>query len=326
MTSEFEIIERYFSRGFPSGTGVLTGIGDDAAILRLNGNADSGSELVISCDSLIAGVHFPNQEKERHAADLGYRCLAVNLSDLAAMGANPLWFTLALTLPEASPDWLQEFSQGLAECATQFDIALVGGDTCRGPFSVTIQVIGAVPAGQALLRSGAGRGDAVYVSGELGAAALWIDRYKNDKVDLIGSALAAEFWRPLPQVALGIALRGIASAAIDISDGLIRDLGHVLSSSALGARLLLENLPLCDELRSGKDPQHSIRLAAGGGDDYQLCFTVPPNREDRIAALRKKLGVKLTRVGETIEGDGVVLSYLGKPASIDTSGYRHFGE
>ncbi|MCH8958248.1 MAG: thiamine-phosphate kinase [Proteobacteria bacterium] len=321
MTGESEIIERYFRQGFADGRGVRTGIGDDGAVLRAPDHAD---EIVVSCDTLIDGVHFPKQHGSRHAADLGYRCLAVNLSDLAAMGADPLWFTLALTMPSVDEDWLQAFSSGLRECAVEANIALVGGDTCRGPLACTIQVIGSVPQGQALLRSGAAAGDAIYVSGDLGAAAAWIRglEHAEPAVDLAG--LAARFWRPAAQLALGKALRKLASAAIDISDGLVRDLAHVLRASRLGAKLQLEDLPLCETLRKFADREQTVKMAAGAGDDYQLCFTIADDKQQELERLASELDIRLTRIGQTTEGEHIEIFYNDQPVSLDHTGFGHF--
>jgi thiamine-monophosphate kinase len=323
VIGESEIIERYFREGFVGGRGVMTGIGDDAAVLSAPGDAD---EIVISCDTLIESVHFPKQDSTTHAADLGYRCLAINLSDLAAMGADPLWFTLALSMPSADEDWLREFSGGLRECAVEADIALIGGDTCRGPLVCTIQVIGSVPKGQALLRSGAAAGDAIYVSGDLGAAAAWLQSLENngDTEDLAG--LASRFWRPTAQLALGKALRQRASAAIDISDGLVRDLAHILRASNVGAKLKLEETPLCEVLARRPEPEKIQKMAVSGGDDYQLCFTIPKERQAELASLEQELNIRLTRIGEITEGDNLEIFYHDQPVSLDHDGYRHFTE
>ncbi len=322
MTGESEIIERYFRQVFADGRGVRIGIGDDGAVLSAPGGTD---EIVVSCDTLVEDVHFPKQDGIGHAADLGYRCLAVNLSDLAAMGAEPLWFTLALTMPRVDNDWLQAFSGGLRECAAEANITLVGGDTCRGPLACTIQVIGFVPKGQALLRSGAALGDAIFVSGDLGAAAAWIKGQEDTAVgDLAG--LEARFWRPTAQLALGKSLRNLASAAIDVSDGLVRDLAHVLSASHLGARLQLEQLPLCESLHKCADHEKTVKIAAGGGDDYQLCFTVAGDRQEELERLGYELDIRLTRIGETTEGDNIDIFYHGRPISLGRAGYSHFAE
>ncbi len=323
MIGEFEIIERYFRQGFADGRGVRTGIGDDGAVLCVPDRAD---ELVVSCDTLVEGVHFPKQDGDRHAADLGYRCLAVNLSDLAAMGADPLWFTLALTMSRVDEDWLQAFSGGLSECAVEANIALVGGDTCRGPLACTIQVIGSDPQGQALLRSGAAAGDGIYVSGDLGAAAAWIRGQEREDTagDLAG--LEARFWRPATQLALGKALRKLASAAVDISDGLVCDLAHILNASQLGARLQLEELPLCEALRKLADHEETVKMAAGGGDDYQLCFTLAGNKRQELERLESDLDIRLTRIGETTEGRDIEIFYHDRPISLEHAGYRHFAE
>ncbi|MCH8895799.1 MAG: thiamine-phosphate kinase [Proteobacteria bacterium] len=321
MTGESEIIERYFRQGFADGRGVRTGIGDDGAVLRAPGGAD---EIVVSCDTLVDGVHFPKQDGGRHAADLGYRCLAVNLSDLAAMGAEPLWFTLALTLPSVDADWLEAFSSGLRECAVEANIALVGGDTCRGPLACTIQVIGSVPPGQALLRSGAAVGDAIYVSGDLGAAAAWIQGLESAEPAVGLAGLEARFWRPAAQLALGKRLRTLASAAIDISDGLVRDLARLLRASRLGARLRLEDLPLCETLRKFADREQTLKMAAGAGDDYQLCFTIADDKQQELERLASELDIRLTRIGLTTTGENIDIFYHDRPVSLEHTGFNHF--
>lgn len=323
MTGESALIERYFRQGFAHGRGVRTGIGDDGAVLSMPGHAD---EIVLSCDTLVDGVHFPKQDGNRHAADLGYRCLAVNLSDLAAMGADPLWFTLALTLPSVDEGWLQAFSGGLRDCAAEANIALVGGDTCRGPLACTIQVIGSVPQGQALLRSGAAVDDAIYVSGDLGAAGAWIRGLEDKDAAVDLAALEASFWRPKAQLALGKALRGLASAAIDISDGLVRDLAHVLRASRLGARLQLEDLPLCATLAKSSGHEQTVTMAAGAGDDYQLCFTIAGNRQKELERLASELNIRLTRIGQTTRGENLEIFYRDQPVSLDHAGFAHFAE
>lgn len=308
--SEFGLITRYFAAPrFPVAPvcGVVLGIGDDAAILRLPPDQD----LVVSVDTLVAGVHFPPAMAPEH---IGHRALAVNLSDLAAMGAKPLWFTLALTLPEADEVWLEGFSRGLAALAQRFAIALVGGDTTRGPLSITVQVHGSVARGMALRRDGAQPGDDVHVSGVPGSAALGLQRV------LAGHGaedeLARVFLYPEPRIALGLRLCGIASAAIDVSDGLFADAGHIATRSGVRIVLASERLPLC----AGSETQTALDLCLAGGDDYELCFTASPVQRGTITGIASALGLRCTRIGAVLQGEGVECD--GHDA---VHGYQHFG-
>jgi len=311
--SEFELIARYFDSpdfALPEAEGVLLGIGDDAAILRL----PPGEDLAVSIDTLVAGVHFPADSSPEQ---IGHRALAVNLSDLAAMGARPLWFTLALTLPEADEAWLAGFSRGLAALARRHHVALVGGDTTRGPLSITIQVHGCVPPGLALRRDGARAGDDVWVSGHPGTAALGLRQL------LAGGArdeAARVFAEPAPRVALGLALRGLASAAIDVSDGLLADAGHIAARSAVAIVLERERLPFSPQLDSLADRDDACALALGGGDDYELCFTAPPRHGAAIAGAAADLGLACTRIGRVLAGQGVECAGFVPRAG----GYQHF--
>jgi len=311
--SEFELIARYFdSQDFalPEAEGVLLGIGDDAAILRL----PPGEDLAVSIDTLVAGVHFPAASSPEQ---IGHRALAVNLSDLAAMGARPLWFTLALTLPEADETWLAGFSRGLAALARRHHVALVGGDTTRGPLSITIQVHGCVPPGLALRRDGARAGDDVWVSGHPGTAALGLRQL------LAGGArdeAARVFAAPAPRVALGLALRGLASAAIDVSDGLLADAGHIAARSGVAIALERERLPFSPQLESLADRDDACALALGGGDDYELCFTAPPRHGAAIAGAAADLGLACTRIGRVLAGQGATCAGFVPR----TGGYQHF--
>ena len=313
--SEFELIAAYFATSdiARGGEGVLLGIGDDAAILR----PPPGEDLVVSIDTLVAGVHFPLAMSAR---DLGHRALAVNLSDLAAMGARPLWFTLALTLPAADEAWLDGFTGGMAALARQAGIALIGGDTTRGPLSITVQVHGAVPQGRALRRDGARPGDEVWVSGWPGLAALGLKGMLGEAAP--EPAALAAFLGPLPRLALGRGLLDIATAAIDVSDGLLADAAHIAERS--GARLELDAgaLPLAAALLASVARDAAIRLCLGGGDDYELCFTAPAARADAIQRLAATLALPGTRIGRVVEGEGI--SCAG--AAPDIAGYRHFAD
>lgn len=291
---EFDLISRYFKR--PAGTGpqrAVVGNGDDCALIA----PQAGMQLAISTDTLVEGRHFlPTVPPER----LGHKALAVNLSDLAACGARPLAFTLALTLPRADQAWLAGFSGGLLALADAHGCELIGGDTTAGPLSITITVLGEVPAGQALLRSGAQPGDDCWVSGPLGEARLALEAFRGQwPLTLSPSDWAhtrARLECPTPRVALGLALRGLATAAIDLSDGLLGDLAHVLTASRLGASLALDHLPRSAALQS-LPPEHQLTCLLAGGDDYELLFTAPPDQREALRALAEQLDLPLTRLG-----------------------------
>jgi thiamine-monophosphate kinase len=313
--SEFDLIRRFFTRPTP---GATLGVGDDAALLRI---AD-GMELAVSTDMLVSGTHFlPNADPFL----LGHKTLAVNLSDLAAMGANPRWATLALSLPAGDENWLQRFSAGFFALADEHGVELIGGDTTRGPLNLCVTIMGEVPKAKALRRSGAKAGDDIWVSGILGMAALGL-AYLQGKTELPEEdrlfCLAA-LHKPLPQVALGLALRDIAHSAIDISDGLLADLGHILECSSLGAEIQFEAIP---KMTAGTIDEALLQQCVlSGGDDYELCFTAPAEKRGEIEAIAQKLQLPLTRIGliraeqgcTVRTADGVVL----KPKD---SGYDHF--
>jgi len=313
--SEFGLISRFFHTTVLSpedARGVVLGIGDDAAILRV----PPAHDLCVSIDTLVSGVHFP---ADTAAWQIGWRSLAVNLSDLAAMGAEPLWFTLALTLEQADAQWLEAFAGGLAAMASRHGIALVGGDTTRGPLSVTIQVHGMVPIGTALRRDGARAGDAVYVSGQPGLAALGLRRM------LAGAAAddpaVAVFLQPQPRLALGLRLRGIASAAIDVSDGLLADAGHIAERSGVGIELEAQALPLRPLLLESLPRDQALQLCLAGGDDYELCFTAAPGSDAAVQQIAAELGVRCTRIGTVVSGSGVHCPGV----LLQHAGYQHFG-
>ena len=317
--SEFELIQQCFAEraATSSRSGTKLGIGDDCAIV----SPPAEHDLLVSVDTLVAEVHFPDNLAAAHIAQ---RALAANLSDLAAMGAMPAWFTLALTLPESDEAWLLEFSQGLFGMAEEYGIHLVGGDTTRGPLSVTIQVIGHAPAGEALRRDGARVGDLICVSGALGDAGAGLAIALNDEPHE-ANFLFERFVKPSPRLLLGQSLRAIASSAIDVSDGLLADLKHVLKRSNVGARLYSEKVPLSAELinRVGRD--EAQRLALTAGDDYELCFTVPANRAGELDEIAARADVVISVIGEIItEPHLELLDAKGQPVSIDETGYQHF--
>ena len=316
---EFELIRRFFTR--PARRAVL-GVGDDCALIAL----DAGRELALSTDMLVAGRHFLH-DTEPEA--LGHKTLAVNLSDCAAAGAEPRYALLAVALPEANPDWLERFSRGLFALADRFGVELIGGDTTKGPLTLCVTIVGEVPAGRALLRSGARPGDTIWVSGELGTAAagLAILLGKFDLPEPERRQAIDALQRPMPRVELGIALRGIASAALDVSDGCIGDLGHILERSAVGAEVDLSRLPCRDWLRARLAAKESRHFALGcvlaGGDDYELCFTAPPERAARVLEAGRQAGVAVTAVGQIVAGAALLVrDEHGHP--LDLSGLRAF--
>lgn len=312
---EFELIRQIF-RPVAEATAtpaVRLGIGDDCAIQAL----PDGAELVFSVDTLVEGVHFPRDYDPEH---LAWRSLAVAASDLAAMGAEPVCFTLALTLPESDTEWLTRFGRGLQVAATSFSLALAGGDTTRGPLTLTLQVHGTVPAGQAMLRNGARPGDLICVSGALGDAGAALDWLQAEVLPTQASELLARYHRPWPRLGLGTQLRGLASAAIDISDGLLADLGHILAASGVGARIDVNAIPLSPALRV-LVPERALDLALHAGDDYELCFTVPPSKWEQVRAL----DAGVVRIGQVTDGAGLVLCHDGKEEQVEAAGYDHFG-
>jgi thiamine-monophosphate kinase len=312
--SEFDLIHKYFTRPTPSAE---LGVGDDAALLRV---AD-GKELAISTDMLVSGTHFfPDADPFQ----LGHKTLAVNLSDLAAMGAVPRWATLSISLPSVDEQWLQRFSEGFFALADDNGVELIGGDTTRGPLNLCITIMGEVPRGKALRRDGAKVGDDIWVSGKLGQAALGLANLQG-KFKFYGEMreeCLKALHQPQPRVSLGLALRGIANSAIDISDGLLADLGHILERSNVGAEIEIEALPIVDD---GVEKDIAQRCALAGGDDYELCFTAPESQRDVLMALAEQLKFPLTRIGHIKAALGcVVRDSEGKTIQIEKGGYDHF--
>lgn len=316
---EFELIRRYFAplaraaRPGANNSGLLLGVGDDCAIQRV----PAGHDLVFSVDTLVQGVHFPVDYSPRH---LGWRALAVAVSDLAAMGAQPVCFTLALTLPQASAHWLEEFAAGLAQGSAEFGIALAGGDTTRGPLTLSLQVHGTVPRGQALRRSGACVGDLVCVSGQLGDAGAALDFLEQSAPDADAASVLERYHHPRPQLVLGQALRAVASAAIDISDGLHADFVHILQASAVGATIDLAAVPVSEPLRRLKGEQ-AAAFAMQSGDDYELCVTVPALRWARADEWLKQ---QLTVIGQVESEPGLRLKQGAGMVCLPRSGFDHF--
>jgi len=317
--SEFGLIERYFRRCGAHRADVRLGVGDDAALLAVPG----GSELVAAIDTLVAGVHFPHGSPP---ASIGHRALAVNLSDLAAMGARPAWALLALTLPEADASWLEEFASGLGDLARAHGVALVGGDTTRGPLCISVQLLGHVPAGEALTRSGASAGDALFVSGTCGDAAggLAIEQGQLEADPEARAWLRERFLFPTPRVALGERLRGLASACIDVSDGLLADAGRLASASQAGAALAWADVPLSRPLLEVLGEARARELALGGGDDYELCFAVPPQNIARLTAQLPPQEWRYARIGLLRAEPGAVVVRDGTVMEFSHSGYEHF--
>jgi len=315
--NEFELIRRYFSP--PTEHTVLAG-GDDAALIA----PTPGMQLAVSTDVLVAGQHF---YESADPYDVGYKSLAVNLSDMAAMGARPRWATLSLTLPAADPGWLEQFAHGFLGLAREQNIDLIGGDTTRGPLAVCVQIMGEVAPGKALRRSGARAGDALWVSGTVGDAALALSMLRGDfELDSQErAAVMTRLNRPQPRVALGQGLVGIATSAIDVSDGLLADVGHIAETSGVRALIEWESVPLsATALRHRRDPL-VMRCALAGGDDYELAFTAPSDRSGALESLRERFEVAVTRIGRIEPGAGVVvLDRAGKPLTVSETGFDHF--
>lgn len=316
--TEFSLIDRFFGAQATLREDVVIGIGDDAAVL----NVPPDQQLVAAVDTLVAGVHFPTSAS---AASIGHKALAVNLSDLAAMGAHPAWALLALTLPEVDEAWVKEFAAGFFALADRFNVALVGGDTTQGPLSMSVQVFGCVPKGQAVQRRGAQPGDQIFVSGTLGDAGLALRRLLTGAA--CPNALAMRLHTPEPRVQLGERLRGLASAAIDVSDGLLADLGHILARSGVGARVRADHVPRSvafqSQLSATDDDWYALPLSAG--DDYELCFTVPLMHSAALYAQADMLGCLITHIGEIVSEPGLHCLYEDGRAYVGSGcGYEHF--
>ena len=321
MCSEFDIIRRYFKRPTP---GAVLGIGDDAALIT----ASAKTELAISTDTLVCGKHF---FADADPYTLGYKSLAVNLSDMAAMGAKPRWALLALTLPDdlvkQNKTWLNEFSQGFFALADLHHVELIGGDTTSGPLNIGVQIVGEVAEGKALRRSGAKLGDDIWVSGQLGNAALALN-HQLQQIILESHELAQclpALLTPIARVELGQRLIGLAHSAIDISDGLMADLGHILESSEKAACINMTDIPSSPTLKKYLPQSLAINCLLAGGDDYELCFTAPQINRGKIEALAAELAISLTRIGEVFSGEGLIVKDAkGNIMTLETKGYDHF--
>jgi thiamine-monophosphate kinase len=316
MLSEFELISRFFTR--PAHSAIL-GIGDDCALLA----ASAGTQLAISTDMLVSGIHF---FADTPPEPLGHKSLAVNLSDLAAMGAAPRAFTLALSLPSPSADWLTSFSAGLFALADRHHCELIGGDTTRGPLNICITVFGEVPANKALRRDQAQAGDDIWVSGTLGDARLALEALQGKILiapDTLAPALA-RLYTPTPRVALGIALRDIAHSAIDLSDGLKGDITHIMNRSQLGACIMMDELPP-GTLLSSQPRAYQYHCMLSGGDDYELCFTAPPSRRAAVEAVARQTDTPLTCIGYMTQQPGLrLIDANGKETYLADTSFDHF--
>jgi len=319
MPSEFDIIRQYFIPT-ESRADVILGIGDDAAILSV----PEQHELVQSVDTLVAGVHFP---LETSPQDIAYKALAVNLSDMAAMGAEPAWFTLAISLPDADETWLKAFSESLSKLAQEFNLQLVGGDTTNGPLTISITINGFVVSGKSLTRHNAKVGDKIYVSGTLGDAALALMEYQGQclvqKESLV--YLRERLNRPTARIELGLLLREYASSCIDVSDGLLADLGHITERSRVGARINFEEIPRSEEFNLNLTDDALITpLILSGGDDYELCFTIPLDKQNEFETIIKEKNILVTCIGEIEEAAGVRCIKNNQVVDVKEMGYQHF--
>ena len=321
--SEFNLIQQYFTRPTPHAD---LGVGDDAALIRVR----EGYQLAVSTDMLVSGTHF---FADAAPYDIGWKALAVNISDMAAMSAQPKWATLALALPEVNETWLAEFSRGFFACADAFKVSLIGGDTTRGPLNISVTIMGEVATGQALRRDGAKIGDDIWVSGTLGDAALALNllqqTYTLDKhwpEDELSKWLPA-LHRPQPRIALGLGLIGLANGAIDISDGLLADLGHILSASNVSATLYFNHLSINLYLHNHANEPAVQHMILAGGDDYELCFTAPQANRSAIEKIGKDLHLTLSLAGSIHAGAGhacVVLNERKQAMAINKTGFDHF--
>jgi len=308
--NEFDLIQSYFNWEVTDPS-VELGVGDDAALFTLN----PGHQLVTSTDTLVEGVHF---FKDASPRDIAYKSLAVNLSDMAAMGATAKCYTLSLTIPELDKEWLKDFSSSLKESSKLFNVHLIGGDTTKGPLNISINMMGSIEINSPIKRSGANEGDDIYVSGELGSAALCLKKIKKGEIPLESDLNSLN--RPIPRLELGSALKNLASSCIDVSDGLEQDLSHILKSSGVGAIINTQQLPLNDSVMHYVKDTNDWSLPLCGGDDYELCFTAGKSKRDKISAISESLGTRVTRIGEINSQKKLeVVGYTGPRTS-----YQHF--
>jgi len=317
LESEFQIIEHYFKQKKYNAANVIKGVGDDAAVLDITNH----SNLIISMDTLVSGVHFPTNTTPYNIA---YKSLAINLSDLAAMGASPAWFTLAITLPDNNPTWLKLFSEGLFDIAEQFKLDLVGGDTTQGPLNITIQIAGYVDDNKIMYRNGAQANDDIYITGSIGDAGAGLLLLNEPLGNQSDDYLISRLNNPTPRNSIGELIRNIASACIDISDGLLADLNHIISSSDCGAIINVERLPISTALKNSKIKYDYHQLALSAGDDYELCFCASEEKSEDIKSIANKLNIPITKIGKIVKDGGVVCYFENTPFSVDASGFEHF--
>ncbi len=320
--SEFDLIYRYFVKDANQRKDVELGIGDDCALLTM----PPQSLLAVSTDTLVSGVHFfPDVDPFA----LGHKALAVNISDLAAMGADPAWVSLAITLPEVDEAWLAAFANGFLSLAEYYNVQLIGGDTTKGPLSITVTVHGHIPVGQALTRSQGKAGDWVYVTGSPGEAAFGLQLLQGRLGESIADSLRehciSRLLQPTPRVAIGTVLRSLASACIDVSDGLAQDLGHILTGSQCGAELYLDKLPLNPDLVAATSLDQACQLALAGGDDYELLFTVTEENKNQLEKLASTSATPITCIGRlTSAKNGLTLLRDGEVCKLELAGWDHF--
>lgn len=316
---EFDLIKHYFSEQTVNRKDVVKGIGDDCAILQINGN----HQLAVTTDTLVVGVHFP---MDTAARAIGHKVIAVSLSDLASMGAEPTWVSLAITLPHIDEVWVKDFCSGVFELCEYFNVQLIGGDTTQGPLSVTVTAQGYVPVEKHISRSGANAGDWLYVTGEIGDAALAL-QVKQGKVEvetIYQEALQRKLDFPQPRVLVGQALREYASAAIDISDGLAADLSHICTESNVGVNLIIDNLPLSTIMRDSVTLDDAYKLALNGGDDYELLFTVCDDKKVAMETAIANTSVEITCIGQLNSSHKITTLLNGEHIYVDLQGFEHF--
>jgi thiamine-monophosphate kinase len=316
---EFNLIKTFFTEQKVKREDVVLGIGDDCALVQ----PSERQHIAITTDTLVAGVHFPLNTSPRA---IGHKSIAVNLSDLAAMGAEPTWISLAITLPEVDETWLSEFSAGIFPLCEQYNVQLIGGDTTQGPLSVTITAQGFVPYKKHLSRSGASSGDWLYVTGELGDAALALQhiQHKITLSDDMQTLVQKKLDYPYPRVLAGSILRNYASSAIDISDGVLADLSHVCKASGVGATIELNNLPLSDTMRNAVNSTKSSQLALNGGDDYELLFTVNNSNKVAMESALSGIDCKVTCIGQMNPSKKISTTINGTEIDVDSDGFEHF--
>jgi thiamine-monophosphate kinase len=318
--TEFSLIEEFFYQQANKRKDVPLGIGDDCALLEV----PAGQQLAMTVDTMVESTHFLASVSPK---DLAWKSIAVNLSDLAAMGAEPAWLTLALSLPKTNQQWLKDFSQSFFKCADYYGLQLVGGDTTKGPLTITIQAMGFIPPKAALKRAGAKPGDVICVTGNIGDAGLGLAISKGEHIAKCpehAKNLQLRFNRPIPRVAAGIALRNIASAAIDLSDGLVGDLSHLLKASGVGANINLEALPLSESLKAECSIDQAIDYALSAGDDYELCFTIPEENLDKLELVAKSTNCGFSQIGRITGGSELRFCRDGNAVEINLSAYQHF--